>query len=89
MSHYLRSAEIVFSLSNIAQVKSEKKLNNETELYGKMLEARRNLALFQHHDAITGTSKPDVVKDYADKYDYEFQAFFFLIRDNYEGSTKR
>lgn len=64
---YLRNAEIVFSLSNLMQMSRSNKFSFANSLFKDLLVARRNLALFQHHDGITGTSKTYVVYDYAKK----------------------
>ena len=58
----LRAAEILYSLSY-------KDRSSETAVrHYKMLSfARQRLALFQHHDAITGTAKQHVMYDYGKK----------------------
>lgn len=62
----LRSAEILFTLAfNIArQYNHPNALRIFEKNYEKMILARRNLGLFQHHDAITGTSRANVMRDY-------------------------
>jgi alpha-mannosidase II len=78
LEHYLRSAEVLFSLANLHEAKPESsKRVNVNDLYKRLLTARRNLAIFQHHDGITGTSKTPVVYDYATKYALFF--FIFLV----------
>lgn len=61
----LRSAEILYTIA----MNSAKQLGQDIKLYEtyfeKVVKARRSLGLFQHHDAITGTSKSFVMRDYA------------------------
>ncbi|GFO22526.1 alpha-mannosidase [Plakobranchus ocellatus] len=64
LEHNLRSAEIILSL---ARVKAWQKnvANFPIRVLAQKIEgSRRALALFQHHDGITGTAKDHVVEDY-------------------------
>ncbi|KAJ8775643.1 hypothetical protein J1605_016191 [Eschrichtius robustus] len=64
LESHLRAAEILyyFALKQAQQYKISKFLSSSH--YMMLTEARRNLGLFQHHDAITGTAKDWVVVDY-------------------------
>lgn len=66
LEHNLRSLEILFTLAfNVArQQRHNNALRTFEKNYEKITLARRNLGLFQHHDAITGTSKAAVMRDY-------------------------
>ena len=63
---YMRTSEILYSLSNLLDTPSHS-FSKRADLYSLLQQARKNLALFQHHDGITGTSKTPVVNDYAQK----------------------
>lgn len=80
--HQLRSAEIIFTLASnhIKQSKNRKLIPSEKRLekfYEQLITARRHLGLFQHHDAITGTSKSSVMYDYGTKL---FTSIYHCIR---------
>nr|XP_006627077.1 PREDICTED: alpha-mannosidase 2 [Lepisosteus oculatus]XP_015193543.1 PREDICTED: alpha-mannosidase 2 [Lepisosteus oculatus] len=64
LESHLRAAEILNSLALASVQKSGKLKDFPSENYKLLTEARRNLGLFQHHDAITGTGKDWVVVDY-------------------------
>ena len=59
----LRSAEILYSLSR----GGDKKGVLTASGFDQLETARRDLGLFQHHDAITGTSKHFVMVDYQNR----------------------
>lgn len=62
----LRSAEILYTMAyNAAKQSACDSVKLYETSFEKLVKARRNLGLFQHHDAITGTSKAFVMKDYA------------------------
>lgn len=88
----LRGAEILFSLA-MAEARrfyGDRGAFPGAELFGHLTTGRRNLALFQHHDAVTGTAKDAVVRDYGERLRLSIQnlrqviqssAHFLLLSD--------
>lgn len=61
LQDYLRSADLI---SSVAWLRG---LSLSANMADMLYTARSSLALFQHHDGITGTAKDHVVQDYANK----------------------
>ena len=88
---YLRAAEIIFS---VAWAEMEYIGSDKEEMAGicmaGLVEGRKALSLFQHHDGITGTAKDHVVIDYGNKMlssitglqDVISQSAHFLLNSN-------
>ncbi|CAG7815677.1 unnamed protein product, partial [Allacma fusca] len=65
----LRTAQLLFTLMTAEVSKHWGTLSFKFIAYllQKLIQSRRNLSIFQHHDGITGTSTDYVVKDYSKK----------------------
>lgn len=77
LAHYLRSAEIIYSLTyshlNRRPLMNDNTRNWMNRLMKQLTDSRRSLAIFQHHDGITGTEKDHVVQDYAEMMQQSIQ----------------
>ncbi|KFO29859.1 alpha-mannosidase 2 [Fukomys damarensis] len=82
MESHLRAAEILyyFALKQAQKYKIHKFLSSP--YYTALTEARRNLGLFQHHDAITGTAKDWVVVDYGTRLFHSLIGLEKIIGDS-------
>jgi alpha-mannosidase II len=58
----VRAAEVLHSLTHVQL--PEAGANEPPSLRGSLLDARRTIGIFQHHDAVTGTAKTHVNDDY-------------------------
>ncbi|XP_045693944.1 alpha-mannosidase 2 isoform X2 [Phyllostomus hastatus] len=98
LESHLRSAEILYYFA--LQQAQKYKINGflSSSYYAMLTEARRNIGLFQHHDAITGTAKDWVVVDYGTRLFHSlmnlkmiigYSALLLLLKDKhlYESYT--
>ncbi|KAG9352329.1 hypothetical protein JZ751_020742 [Albula glossodonta] len=67
LESHLRGAEILYSLALAHARHAGMEGRYPVSDYNLLTDARRNIGLFQHHDAITGTAKEAVVIDYGSR----------------------
>ncbi|RXN22555.1 alpha-mannosidase 2x-like isoform X1 [Labeo rohita] len=67
LESHLRGAEILYSLAVAHARRAGLEGRYPLSDYSLLTDARRNIGLFQHHDAITGTAKEAVVIDYGNR----------------------
>lgn len=65
---YVRSADTILALAHLSGKHGSKNIADKyVGLHKQLVEARKWLSLFQHHDGIAGTAKDHVVIDYGQK----------------------
>ncbi len=65
--YHFRGGEILYSLAVAYSRHLGVTTFPEQQLMKQLVNARRGLGLYQHHDGITGTAKDPVVADYGQK----------------------
>ncbi|CAG7712469.1 unnamed protein product [Allacma fusca] len=80
----LRAAQLTFALMTAEVYRKRVTLSFKfiPALLEQLVESRRTLSLFQHHDGITGTSKDHVVLDYARKMDAALKKSMFVTQQS-------
>ena len=63
LENWVQATDTLFSIGQLGQ----SGFKDADGLYSSIQEASRTLDLFQHHDAITGTEKDFIVRDYGDR----------------------
>lgn len=84
LESHQRGGEILYSLALAESYLSHAKTFPKEELLAKLVSARRNLGLFQHHDAIAGTAKDFVMADYGAKLLSAINNLKQVIKDSAE-----
>ena len=66
LENWVQATDTLFSIGQLG-LAGQSGFKDADGLYSSIQEASRTLDLFQHHDAITGTEKDFVVRDYGDR----------------------
>ncbi|XP_053387194.1 alpha-mannosidase 2x-like [Mercenaria mercenaria] len=82
MESHLRGAEILFTLASTKAGREPGTKLPLRRLMKKLITARRNLGLFQHHDGITGTAKDHVVIDYTNRLMESLEDMKVVMRES-------
>uniref|UniRef100_A0A0K0DY09 mannosyl-oligosaccharide 1,3-1,6-alpha-mannosidase n=1 Tax=Strongyloides stercoralis TaxID=6248 RepID=A0A0K0DY09_STRER len=86
VQHYLRGADLLYSTSIMRYSKNTNLLENYKNKvnYSLLVEGRRYMSLFQHHDGVTGTAKSFVMNDYSGKMLKAIENCFTIIQNSIE-----
>ncbi|KAI6219303.1 Alpha-mannosidase [Aphelenchoides fujianensis] len=80
VQHFVRAAELLFAFARWSTAAGGAEWPTDA-LFERLVAARRSLALFQHHDGITGTSQRFVVDDYARKLLAAIEDSLLIVRN--------
>lgn len=82
----IRAAEVLHSLTHV-QLPSAG-ASEPKSMRGSLLDARRTIGIFQHHDAVTGTAKTHVNDDYGRMLHHARHEMRSVIRDSLHAAIR-